>query len=149
MSYMLMCICMSCSIMQNHKRSKRVKLGDLVVYMNTNYKFHYLTVIDKKNQFDFIYPVGFEDIEFRGEPGPIFSAKKHERKTDRNLYIITNENKDSVCFLKYCFVKSGELVDFDVDDKQLIEKLDSFCKAKYPFYKTNVHEFKKWYKPRL
>lgn len=137
----------SCSISQTHMSKKKIKIEDMTIYMYKHYDFHYLKIVDKSNSFYFIYPVGEEKLQFTSGTGPIYRAKKHEIKSNKNLYIITSNKKDSVCFLNYCYEKNGSLIDFGVEDKNLIQKVDSFCRANYQFYKIDIKEFKKWYSP--
>jgi len=136
----------SCSIIPipNHKSRKKIKIGDLTIYLNRNDKFHFLKVIDEKRTFNFIYPVGNENFEYRGE---LFYAQKIYLNNSKSYRIISGNTLDSVCFLSNCYKKNGSLIEFDTNDRNLIQKLDSFCRANYSFYKIDIKEFKKWYSP--
>ncbi len=122
-------------------------VGELTIKMLTHDKFHYLEINDKKQTFRFIYPVGEEDFLFTGGYGPIHKAQKFDRINKRYFFVVTSISEDSVCYLKTCQAKQGRLIEFQKTDIDLFQKIDSFCKSNYSFYRIDVKVFSKWYTP--
>lgn len=136
----------SCSLIQNQK-SKRNKIENLVINKYRYHKFHYLEIKDKESTFNLIYPIGYENMVFTGGEEPIFNARKRNLLNGKILYLISSSNVDSVCYLNYCFEKKGELIEFNLDDRRLLQTVDSFCKSNYSFYNFDIHCLKAWYAP--
>ena len=132
----------SCGHLKNLGNSQ--KIGDLRIRQYAHYNFYYLEIYDKKRRLYFNYPVAANNHEFAGGYGPIYIVSKRKKKSDSFLYLVTRETKDSVCFLNYCFEKSGPLTDIEIDDKVILQKADSFCVANYSFYKRVIIDYKYW-----
>ena len=137
---------LSCSLSHNHQLGKE-EFGELTIRKFAHDKFHYLEIKDKKQTFRFIYPVGDENLSFGGGPGPIYRAKKYDKTKQKDFYVITDNTRDSVCFLNYCHDSNGSFIEFNQYDKELIQQIDSFCRRNYAFYKIDIKRFSKWYLP--
>jgi len=146
LSFLLLIIFFSaCFVSNHHSLVEKIRIDDILIYSYKHYSFHYLKVSDKEKSFNIVYPVGEENFQFTGCPGPIYQFKKYEYDSKTGFYMVTRIKNDTVCFFDYCNSKNGFLTEIGERDKAVIKTIDSFCKKKYPFYSIDISEFKNWY----
>jgi hypothetical protein len=129
----------------SEKISNRVKLGTVNIYKKSHHSFQYLTIVDKARALNFKYPVGYENLAYNGIYG--LEITKRDKKNNDLYFLITKNENDTLWFLNLHYKKAGKLSEIDNEDKILFQKIDSFCRANYSFYKMDITKFKYWYLP--
>lgn len=130
-----------------NKNERKTKVDSYTIIQKEYYGMHYLKVYDKEKTFLFIYPVGRKEFKFEGGNGPMFDAHKIILETNKEIILISDYTQNSVCYLKKCITKRGDIVSIQNKDSVMLQKIDSFCIANYSFHSIDIKQFKNWYVP--